>query len=388
MEENILKAKKRLVTFLVLCLSIAFASIGFVIFVWFLNDSNKEEVVENVSNVVLSNEENKGKYVTLQIDTLPVLMMPNSKEQNQFYFVTDVSNQTYIMKLSDETFISITDTIDPETGKLTSPYRLTGITEYINEEVKKLALSNSHYVFKNQEINAENFSEYLGVLYVKENKVRQRVVAVYTIIALFGVFFLVLAFGYIVPALSKVKNGDFGILDEKNMIQALEKNIPDGETMTAGVHGVGIETEVKQVFGMCVYDGNKLIPHENGTVIEVTKSKFSKYDLYVCITQHYLILSECGKYKHYYEFNDRPDLEGTAVEAIKTCISIEEIGTCFPLAEIQDCEIKRVWMGAVHCTITMKNGTSLKFMLPKSGGPGMSHHEQYREAILARLRLI
>ncbi len=81
-------------------------------------------------------------------------------------------------------------------------------------------------------------------------------------------------------------------------------------------------------------------------------------------------------------------MEGADVERIKTCIPIEEIGTCFPLAEIQVCKIKNIWMGAVQCTITMKNGTLLKFMLPKSGGPGMPRHEQYREAILNRLRLI
>ncbi len=388
MEENVRKAKRRLVVFLVVCLSIAFSSFGFVFFMWFSHDLNKGEDVGNVSKEVLSSEENKGKYVTLQIDLIPVLMMPTLTEREQFYFVTDVNDQTYIMKLSDETFVSITDEIDPGTEKLTSPYRLTGILEYINGEVQKLALSNSHFVSKDQEINAGNFSEYFGALYVKENEVSQRLVTVYTIIALFGVFLLVLAFGYLVPALFKIRKGNFGILDEKNMVRALEKYVPDGETMIAGVHAVGLETEVKQIFGGCVKDGDKLVPDETGTAIEVTKSKCSKYDVYICITQRYLILSECGKYKHYYELNDKPDMEGADVERIKTCIPIEEIGTCFPLVEIQVCKIKNIWMGAVQCTITMKNGTLLKFMLPKSGGPGMPRHEQYREAILNRLRLI
>ncbi len=113
MEENVRKAKRRLVVFLVVCLSIAFSSFGFVFFMWFSHDLNKGEDVGNVSKEVLSSEENKGKYVTLQIDLIPVLMMPTLTEREQFYFVTDVNDQTYIMKLSDETFVSITDEIDP-----------------------------------------------------------------------------------------------------------------------------------------------------------------------------------------------------------------------------------------------------------------------------------
>lgn len=179
-----------------------------------------------------------------------------------------------------------------------------------------------------------------------------------------------------------------GIFDEKNMMQSLGKYVPGGETLTAGVHGVGIETEIKQIFGKCELVEDKLIPKENGTAIEVSKCKYSKHDVYIGITQNYLILTECEVYKHFYEFDHDPDLKGAAVEEIDTCISITDIGTyCFPFKEIEKCVIKKAWMGAVNCAITMKGGSVLKIMLPKRGGlgGGMPHHAEYREAIIQRL---
>ena len=178
-----------------------------------------------------------------------------------------------------------------------------------------------------------------------------------------------------------------GIFDEKNMMQALEKYLPEGETLAAGVHGIGIQTEIKQVFGKCAIVGGTLVPDENGTALEVKKCKYAKYDVYIGLTQRYLILAECEVYKHYYEFNDAPELKAPP-EELGTAVPIQEIGTCFPLAEIQSCVIKNAWMGAVSCCITMNNGSFLKLMLPKRAGAGggMPLHAQYREEIIARLR--
>lgn len=180
------------------------------------------------------------------------------------------------------------------------------------------------------------------------------------------------------------------IFDENNMMQALKKNLPDGETLTAGIHGLGLETEIKQVFGKCTLVGEKLVPNENGIAIEVSKCKYSTHDVYIGISQNYFILSECEVYQHYYEFNDVPNRDGISVEDLKDEIGIEELRSSFLFSEIQKCVIKKGWMGSVKCTLTMKGGSLLKLMLPKRGGlgGGMSHHAEYREAIIARLRAL
>ena len=175
-----------------------------------------------------------------------------------------------------------------------------------------------------------------------------------------------------------------GIFDEERMLESLKKYLPGGETLTAGIHGIGAETEIKQVFGKCRLVEDILVPDENGGVLEVSKSKYSKHDVYIGITQHCLIVSECETYKHLYEFNDNPDLRGVSVQTITARLPIAEIGTCFLFTEIQKCIIKNAWMGAVNCLLTMKNGTSLSLILPKRGGMGggMPHHAEYREAII------
>lgn len=178
-----------------------------------------------------------------------------------------------------------------------------------------------------------------------------------------------------------------GIFDEKIMMQALEKYLPDGETITAGIHGVGIETDIKQVFGKCIIDDDRIIPSENGITLQVTKSKVSRYDVYIGITANYLILSECEVYKHYYEFDDVSDVTGIEVTDLDKCIILQDIGNCFPLSQIQSCVIKNAWMGSVNCSIKMKNGSTLKLMFPKRGGvgKGMPNHAKYREEIIACL---
>lgn len=142
-----------------------------------------------------------------------------------------------------------------------------------------------------------------------------------------------------------------GIFDEGNMMQVLNSCLPDGETISAGIHGI---------------------------TLQVNKKKTSRFDVYIGITEYYLIVAECEERKYLNEFYRIPDKRKTVAE---------DIGTCFPLAQIQSCEIKNAVMGAVNCSITLKDGSFLKLQLPKRGGlgGGMPHHTEYREKIIARL---
>ena len=47
-----------------------------------------------------------------------------------------------------------------------------------------------------------------------------------------------------------------------------------------------------------------LIPRANGSVLQVTKGKKARFNIYAGISQNYLVLSECEKYKHYYAFDE------------------------------------------------------------------------------------
>lgn len=176
------------------------------------------------------------------------------------------------------------------------------------------------------------------------------------------------------------------IFNESNMLQSLGRYLPPGETLTAGIHGIGIETHIRQVL-KCIPDDDRLIPAPHAPILEINKSKHANYDVYIGITQNYLLLTECEKCQHLYEIKEVEVLDGTEVPEPEHTITLDDIGTCFPLADIETCVIKKGWMGSVKCSLTMKNGSTLKLMFPKLGGVGggMPHHGQYRDEMIARL---
>lgn len=178
-----------------------------------------------------------------------------------------------------------------------------------------------------------------------------------------------------------------GIFDETTMRFILGKYIPDGETLSAGIHAVSQEMNVNGVFGKCIRTQNKLIPDENGDIIALSKKKHAAYDIYLGITQSSLIITECEKNSYLYQFDDEKNVREADIQKVTSDIFFADIGTCFPLTDIQSCEIKKGWMGSVKCSITMKNGSYFKLMLPKLGGLGgnMPHHTEYRESIIAQL---
>jgi len=177
------------------------------------------------------------------------------------------------------------------------------------------------------------------------------------------------------------------IFDESNMKQMLGKYIPNGETLLAGIHAVAKEVNITGVFGKCVCMEDRLVPNENGATITLSKKKYSAYDVYIGITQSYLVMADCEINKYLYQFDDNPNVSGADIIDVSSDIFLSDIGKCFLLADIQNCEIKKGWMGSVKCFITMKNGSYFKLLFPKLGGlgGGMPHHTEYREAIIERL---
>ena len=177
------------------------------------------------------------------------------------------------------------------------------------------------------------------------------------------------------------------IFDEANMRRVLGEYVPGQEALLAGIHAIAKETSVTGVFGKCRRMEDGLVPDENGGAVAITKKKYSTYDVYLGLTQSFLVVAACEKSAYYYQFDNEPDLEKSNVQELTAPISFTGFGTCFPFADILSCETKKGWMGSVKCLITMKNGSYLKLILPKLGGlgGGMPRHTEYRAAILSRL---
>jgi len=221
--DKILKSQRKLgmlVALLVICLSIAIVCIGLV---FYKRAENKVGETVNLSEVIANSSQKEGQYVELEIDSVPIFLASISGKEAYLYYVVDVENHIYIMTLSNETFKKITKMYDAETGKLNTTYQLKGVIKNIDDQIKELALSNSYKVFGNTKINSDNFSQYLGKIYVEEKNgtVTERAITLYKISALIGVFFLILAFGYIVPTLIKA----IKVFEDRELIDELRTEL-------------------------------------------------------------------------------------------------------------------------------------------------------------------
>lgn len=222
------------------------------------------------------------------------------------------------------------------------------------------------------------------------------IVSISKIIVLVGVFFLVIGFGHALPQIIRGKKSKGGtqvtdsndMFNEANMRLALEKYIPAGETLVAGIHAVAKESSVTCVFGKCVIVEDMIRPHENGKTTAVSKTKYSTYDLYIGITQHSFVVADCEAYRYYYEFDKYTVKDDTEIKTVTEAVSLKDVGKCLSLKDIQSCDVKKGIAGSLNCVITMKNGSYFKLILPATGGfgGGMPHHEEYRDRIVACLR--
>ena len=222
--------------------------------------------------------------------------------------------------------------------------------------------------------------------------VDESVVSISKIIVLVGVFFLVIAFGHALPTIIKGKKSKGGtqvtdasdMLNEANMRRALEKYIPAGENLVAGIHTVAKESSVTCVFGKCVLEEDMIRPYENGTTTAVNKAKYSTYDLYVGITQRSFVVADCEEYRYYYEFDKYTVKDNAEIKEVTEAICLRDVGKCFRLEDIRSCNVKKGMAGSLKCVIALKNGGYFKLILPATGGfgGGMPHHEEYRDAII------
>lgn len=226
-------------------------------------------------------------------------------------------------------------------------------------------------------------SAYMLIVKRAEGSVSDRSAMVCQICALAGIFFLVLDFGHLLPSLFSHNK----IYTEANMRAALSKYIPYGEALIAGIYAIAQESKVDVVYGKCRCMEGKLVPDENAGVVSFSKEKYAEYEVYLGITQSKLLIVECGKNKHYYQYSDEPDMQSMNVETLCSELDWEDIGTVFSTDEVQSCKTKKGRMGRILCTITMKNGTYFKLALPDNAGANgeMPHHMENREAIITRL---
>lgn len=186
------------------------------------------------------------------------------------------------------------------------------------------------------------------------------------------------------------KSYDSRKFNEEEMRRVLQKYVPDGEKLIAGVHGYGAEVKIMfEILGNCSFDG-EVYPAERGMAISGYKAKYAGYDVYLGITEHRFLFSECvpGN-KYYYQFDQVPASREADAGEFAGSTQLEDIGKwlAFTDNDIQSCVIKSAKRSMTRFTITLKNGSYFIIEIPKDDKPAKHspHYVEYRNAVLERL---
>lgn len=230
---------------------------------------------------------------------------------------------------------------------------------------------------------------FVGTVYLvtycrAQEVVDDSMVTVCKILALTGVFFLVVAFGHILPALFSRNS----MCDENVMRQAFSKYIPYGETLEAGIYATVRESKVSELFRKCRCEEGMLIPDDNAGILSFNKEKYHEYNVFMGVTQSQLLIVECEKNKHFYDCSYVNNVQNANIREITTELSWDDIGISFPLESIKQCKVKKGLYGSLLWTITMENGSYFKVFILDNAGPNgnMPHHIAYRDAIFEKIK--
>lgn len=212
----------------------------------------------------------------------------------------------------------------------------------------------------------------------------EKVVTYVKILVFAGLFFVFCDCFFVLPRLFRKDR----FADEKVMRQALEKYIPEGEMLEAGIYVTVKESLVNVIFKKCRYEKGMLVRDEFCELFGMEKRKYSEYAAYLGLTKSQLIVAECEQNKHFYGQLSAFPKDLANVPELNADISEKEIGIKFDLADIAKCEIKKGKQGARLCTVTMKNGSYFKINVPDNAGPTseMPHHTAYCEKFFEMMK--
>lgn len=376
MEDAIRKAKGRYIRGILLCLLGAAACVAVILF-----QAKRVQPRDDSELTELTDASAEGDYVALELQEIPVLMTTQSDdEKHRFYYVTATDEKVWLVWMNTQTQEELMDTWDQSTGKLSEPYQITGTLRLIDEGLQNGAIANAYKVFYNEELTADNFADYLGTYYIEDSRVTAGNLDGYKSLALFALLLIVVAVGYLLPALLKVCKGNFGIRDEQNMRKKLDPYVPAGETLLAAVHVISLKKITRQVYAGCRYTEDALIPDANGQTLLIEKSKHATHDMYIGMTKNNLIVKEAEECNHAYRVSE-VDMPGA--KPISAPVKNDCMGTCFPLELVSKCSItSATGKGMLKCTMELSDGSLFQFKLAKKAGPGMPHHEQDRQKLL------
>ncbi len=173
--------------------------------------------------------------------------------------------------------------------------------------------------------------------------------------------------------------------NEANMIACIESNLPSGQHFKAGIHAVVKKVKLRRFFSGAIYDpsSNLIQPLPDAPLLYMTKNKEADFDAYMGFSEDYLVIVPCEKSGGTTSMWRLP-IRNLQLESP---FNASDILPVYQLSQVEECNIKKNWIGAYVCEITFGNGDYVKVLLPPLAGlfGGMPRHKTYREAIVKLL---
>ncbi len=179
------------------------------------------------------------------------------------------------------------------------------------------------------------------------------------------------------------------VFDVDNMNTRLNMYVPEGEKLLVAVKAVGTEMIVRQCFSHAKPQRQEVLVRCDDPqcfVLDVSRVKYATHDIYIGITENYLLFSECEDYKHFWDFKPAVQGQFEPLEVTED-VSLLGFGHAQAFTDVTKFESKKGLLGMVKFKIQFKNGSSFSFFIPKKAGigKGMPNHKENMEKIVERL---
>lgn len=178
--------------------------------------------------------------------------------------------------------------------------------------------------------------------------------------------------------------------NENLMNEKIKEYLPAGENIIAAVKAIGNSMEVRQLFSYVTSpDGETLIRSEADPefIYDVQRCKYATHDIYIGISENYIIFNECDLYKHAYFCNQATTKEFEPMEVTEE-IKLRDFGHAQLMKNVGEAKIKKGLLGQYKCVLKFTNGSCFNFTIPKKAGVGgaMPKHAEYAEKIVNKLK--
>lgn len=198
--------------------------------VLYINYERKKDPA-NLSEMVSGGTEKEGVYIELEVGGKPELIAVNKSSDEHIYFVPGADDRIYIAKLSSRTAYDLISHYEKEGEESNLATYVNGFIYKIDGSIQTMAIYNSNKIFKDGEVNGNNFTEYFGRVYIEENRFPEgrKIVELFKSIVLCGVFFLALAIGVILPMVMKVQESQKRMQSHEEILEELRRELKEYE---------------------------------------------------------------------------------------------------------------------------------------------------------------